>query len=45
MVGLFITILLSAFQGLLIISDNDHEYHYCFNGHKFDRVLFLFRHV
>ena len=45
MVGLFIIILLGVFQGLLIISDNDYEYCYCFNGHKFNRVLFLLRHI
>ena len=45
MVGYFSTIFLSILQGSLVVSDNDHECCYHFDGHEFDRVLFLFRHV
>ena len=45
MVGLFITIFFGVFQGSLIIGDNDHKHYCCFNGHEFDKVLLLLRHV
>ena len=45
MIGHLVTIFLSTFQGSSIVSDNDYEYCYHFNGYEFDRVLFLFRYI
>ena len=45
MVGHFSIIFLSILQGLLVVGDNDHEHCCCFDGHEFNKVLFLLRHV
>ena len=45
MIGYFSIIFLSTLQGSLVVSDNDHEHYSRFDGHEFDRVLFLFGHV